>query len=383
MDPVTHGLSGALLAAVARRRRSLGAIGDVLETRMDKGVSGIAMWKFVLVLAIAAMSPDIDILLEQISNIATLTDRRGITHSIIGIPIMALLVGSLFALLFRDLARIKGYLIASSVGVALHILFDLINAFGVMLLAPFSFHRFDFGITFIIDIWLTLLLLLGGIASLVWRRTRVPAIIAWGAIAIYFGMMIWGKHEAQSFAEKSFTAQFPQANLSAKNVRVEVYPRPLSPFNWTAVLQNGKDIRVAHFNVVASSVARVSEDAGFIARIRAEFQATKDARWIDRSTDATDANVQALVARAWAHADFQFFESFSELPAFMKAESLASSLGECVFFEDLRFVSPGRVAHPFRYGMCFQGSDDANAKVYRYADDGKHELVTHPRRLLF
>jgi inner membrane protein len=394
MDPLTHALTGALLASAAKKRAD--ARRSVLpdepptpqgssEAPANRASSGIATWKVVLVLAVAAMSPDVDILLEQISNIATLTDRRGITHSVIGIPLMAILVGGVFTLAFRDRKNWARYLLIAGAGIALHIVFDLINAFGVMLLAPFSWQRFDFGITFIIYLWLGGLLLAGVMASLMWRRSRVPAIAAWCAIAIYFGAMIAGKWMAQDFAKTSlptaFEIQSIQPDQLNKEVAVafDVFPRPLSPFHWTVVMKRGDDYRVAHVNVVRSTPAVAAADAGLFARIRAAFVPKAQAQW-SSFTEYGSADV-AFAQRAFAHSDMAFFRAFAKMPAFMKQEE--GALGRCAFFQDLQFLSPGREAHPFRYGVCFSGTEGKDAKVYRYADDGNHEFVPHPRRLLF
>lgn len=379
MDPVTHALSGALLASAAKRRAASRGNDVLTGTRAP-----LATWKWVLVLAVAAMSPDVDILLEQISNIATLTDRRGITHSLIGLPFMALIVGGLFTLIFRDRARFLHYVAIAAVGVALHIVFDLINAFGVMLFAPFSFQRFDWGITFIIDVWLGLMMLCGLIASLVWRRSRVPAMVASALVLGYFATMWWAKMRAEEFARASARTLMPMSLPT--DVSINAYPRPLSPFNWTIVLGHAEQYRIAHVNLLAASPITVTADAGLITRVRAQFKPLQYAEWklATRFGATGDVASSALAQRAWSHPDFAFFRSFAEAPAYMSTPTLPSSkYGQCAFFEDLRFVSPGREAHPFRYGVCFASEANADAKVYRYADDGQHALVPHPRRLLF
>jgi inner membrane protein len=369
MDPITHALSGALLASVFRRRARASA-----GPRNTAGApTPLPHWKWVLVLTVAAMSPDIDILLEQLSIVATLTDRRGITHSLLGLPVLAIFVGGLLALVLGERRRVRGFIGLAALGIALHIAFDLINAFGVMLLAPLSFRRFDLGITFIVDLWLALLLLAGLIASSIWKRTRVPALVAWGVVLTYFAVMFWAKSVAEHFGRASATTLFPQTAAP----RVTVYPRPLSPFNWTVLVRTPAEYQLTHVNVVSDKVIELKPDAGFINRVRSAFTPLEKATWRPVATFGDTASL-AAVERVWAHADFAFFRDFADAPAFMKAES--NSFGDCVFFEDLRFRSPGRETHPFRYGMCFKPE---GGKVFRFTDDGNHTLVPHPRRLLF
>jgi inner membrane protein len=370
MDPITHALSGALLASSVKKR----------ATSQFSVKTSLPTWKWVLVLAVAAMSPDIDILLEQISNVATLTDRRGITHSLLGLPLMALFVGGLFTLVFRDRARFSTYLLLSALGIALHILFDLLNAFGVMLFAPLSFQRFDLGITFIIDLWLALLMLLGLAASLVWRRSRIPALVMSGCVLLYLATMFWAKSAAEKFAQASTTSATAFADSpSTVPVTSAVYPRPLSPFNWTVVLKRDGEYRVSHVNVLSTTPIVANADSGFITTIRSQFLPMSLARWKGETLmDKEKSDASPIVARAWNHPDFAFFRTFAPMPAFIKVETNAN--GQCAFFHDLRFVSPGRDEHPFSYGVCFLGDV---AKVYQFAYDGQHQLVPHPRRLLF
>jgi inner membrane protein len=47
---------------------------------------------------------------------------------------------------------------------------------------------------------------------------------------------------------------------------------------------------------------------------------------------------------------FAFFRWFAAYPAFLRSE-IADAAG-CVWFHDLRFVTPGRAGTPFQYGLC-------------------------------
>ena len=59
---------------------------------------------------------------------------------------------------------------------------------------------------------------------------------------------------------------------------------------------------------------------------------------------------EALARAAWSHPEFWFFRWFAQFPAFEGIDRSAD--GECVWFKDLRFLTPGRNSMPFRYGMC-------------------------------
>jgi inner membrane protein len=366
MDPITHALSGALLASAAKRR-----------AQAEAAAARPTTWKWFVVLAVAAAFPDIDISLEWVSNIATLTDRRGITHSLVLLPLWALILGSLFTLIFRERQHWRTYVLLSGIGMLLHIVFDLINAFGVMVLAPFSFHRFDWGIAFIIDLWLAGLLLLGLVASLFWRKSRVPALIAWAAVLAYGALMFWAKGTAEQAGQ--LLARQDTTRLGS-TTKVDVYPRPLSPFNWTIVLTHADgSYRFTHVNLLLKEPIVAEQDAGFVASIRAAFRPVHLPKWYSATQFGQPAS-RAMAEKVWGHEDFKFFRDFADAPALIAHSVTVNSAGGCAFFEDLRFVSPGREAHPFRYGMCFTGE---GARVYAYRDGEPPVLVPHPRRLLF
>jgi inner membrane protein len=59
---------------------------------------------------------------------------------------------------------------------------------------------------------------------------------------------------------------------------------------------------------------------------------------------------RAVVEEAWHHPDFAFFRWFAAYPVLSDVERSTRTV--CVWFQDLRFLSPGRDRWPFRYGMC-------------------------------
>jgi inner membrane protein len=57
---------------------------------------------------------------------------------------------------------------------------------------------------------------------------------------------------------------------------------------------------------------------------------------------------QALIREAWNSDELAFFRWFADLPAF---DGLSEG-SKCVWFVDLRFLTPGRDTLPFRFGAC-------------------------------
>jgi inner membrane protein len=78
--------------------------------------------------------------------------------------------------------------------------------------------------------------------------------------------------------------------------------------------------------------------------------------WVDAGVYGTRPELSALAREAYSAADFRFFRWFAAYPALLKVDS--GNPSACVWFHDLRFVTPGRVPTPFIYGMCREGAGE-------------------------
>ncbi|MEK7362898.1 MAG: metal-dependent hydrolase, partial [candidate division NC10 bacterium] len=79
MDPITHGLTGAILAQVGFRQRY--------------------GYQATLAMTAGALIPDIDVLWSPAGSVVALETHRGITHSFVGGLGLALAVGLIVRLL--------------------------------------------------------------------------------------------------------------------------------------------------------------------------------------------------------------------------------------------------------------------------------------------
>ena len=59
---------------------------------------------------------------------------------------------------------------------------------------------------------------------------------------------------------------------------------------------------------------------------------------------------RTLAREAWNQPEFGFYRWFAAFPALSLIHR--GNPSTCVFFEDLRFLTPGRLTYPFRYGLC-------------------------------
>ena len=334
MDTLTHVLSGALLGR-ATAPRLAGPDTLTVRARMLAG-------------AAAAAFPDLDFILGYVSPITYLENHRGVTHSLLLLPLWALLLAWLFAKMARDRRGPGPWYGICAIALAAHIAGDLITSFGTMVLAPVSRQRFGLGTTFIIDLWFTGIIVAGLVASLVFRSSRLPARVAAVVLVGYVGLQALEKHEATRLGEQYAAAQ------GATNARVSAQPRPVSPFNWTVFVESGDRVAFAHVNTRRQAVLPAADaSSGFIARLDASYRPLALAEWNTRPRYGDTESERAVARAAWSAAALDFFRWFADVPVY----DGASPDGACVWFRDLRFETPGRDRLPFRYGVCRPNPD--------------------------
>src|SRR5262245_1574824 len=167
MDTVTHALSGVVIARLTAPRQRPG-ITIPLGRRMVLG-------------AVAASLPDLDYIISLFSPLAYLQNHRGFTHSFLLLPVWAFAFAWLCALLWRGGPGWRAYFGVFAWGIGIHIAGDWITSYGTMFLAPLSSHRFALSTTFIIDLWLSFVLLAGALACVAIRGSRVPSAVTLAA----------------------------------------------------------------------------------------------------------------------------------------------------------------------------------------------------------
>jgi inner membrane protein len=343
LDTITHALSGALLARAVTARPTQAPSANELRWFGPR----VPVWQAMTVGLVAAAFPDSDAVLKYVSDLAYLRGHRGVTHSVTMLPLWALLLGGILALLFRRRDAFKRYTWLAGASIAIHIAGDWITQFGTMLLAPFSDARFGLGSVFIIDLVLSGIVLAGLLASLLFRASRVPATAALALLPVWVGVTMLGKSEATAFGQ-----QYARAN-NLVNAKVDAAPRPGSPFNWTVVVETENSYRVAHINTRRSDVLTVTEGSNFIRRFSAPYLPLAQARW-EPMAKFGNASDEGLARTVWSHPDFAFFRWFAMFPQLYRVDAAAGA-DTCVWWRDLRFIFPGRNDPPFRFGMCRNG----------------------------
>ncbi len=117
MDNITHSLTGLALARAGLNR---------------------VCPRATLLLILSANAPDADICAALRGQFAYLEVHRGYTHSLICLPVMALLPVLVVAAIYRRALPWTRAWLLCCLGVASHLLMDWTNSYGIRLFLPFS-----------------------------------------------------------------------------------------------------------------------------------------------------------------------------------------------------------------------------------------------------
>lgn len=205
MDPFSHLLLGYLLGF---------------------GIWGPSGLQYVVAAAIAGALPDMDVVFYPLSKRFPLLRHRGISHSILGVTVIAA-VGCFLVppLMARGLGPALGqgspftFFVALEVGGLSHVFLDSLDHWSVPIFAPFSTQEYHFDVDRIVNVG-SMAFTVGAYALMLYERDRVPlevwALTTWGllvAVLVYFGIRIFGRWRAGVVQRREgYTAVIPQGN---------------------------------------------------------------------------------------------------------------------------------------------------------------------------
>ena len=350
MDTITHSLLGGLVT------RSL--------FPKTKPHVPLTNHQRIAIGAIGGAFPDIDYIASWIDPMVYLTQwHRGITHSLVLLPIWSIMLGILLAILFRQ----RGYwrYISLLVGTAIlsHILSDLITVYGTQIFAPLSHWRASFGTTFIIDPWFTLLALAGFAFSFSSKWKKLPVFFL-ATLVTYVLLQGIVKHRATAIADDYISRHHINA------AEAIALPQPFSPFNWKLVVREQRRYDVAYVNL-AGPYSVTADEKGFWARVKRTYRDTGNVDWQVFYRYGDDPAFANTVRAVWHDAQLNYFRQFADMPFLYRIDQdtdqepapgndMTETEGttdtgyhppECIWFADLRFVLP-YMPTPFRYGLC-------------------------------
>src|SRR5437763_10319932 len=102
------------------------------------GRAGLGRWSpgGIAITMMAANIPDIDLVTLAGGQLNYLHYHRHLTHSIIAMPVMALLAVAIVRLFLRRPVAWRGAFFAAMIALASHLLLDWTNVYGIRLLLP-------------------------------------------------------------------------------------------------------------------------------------------------------------------------------------------------------------------------------------------------------
>ena len=219
MDNLCHTLAGA----------AFGEAGLKKHTRFGNAT-----------LMIAANLPDLDVLVFA-TSVPSVAFRRGWTHGLVAQVLLPVGLTAIMLLVARAFpargsgapARARWLLLLSAIGVWSHVLLDLLNPYGLRILAPFSWQWFYGDSLFIIDPWLWLALGVG-----VWfarrRATPAPARRALAVGAVYIIAMVVAARAAKEIVADAWRSQHGREPRA-----VMVGPQPVTPLSRDVIIDAG------------------------------------------------------------------------------------------------------------------------------------------------
>ena len=154
MDPVTQGAFGAIFAQTISNKKKF-LVGSIVG-------------------CCAGLAPDLDIFIRSASDpLLKLEYHRQFTHSLIFIPIGALIVTFFSRLLFKKYLSWGETYFFSFIGFATHGLLDACTSYGTQLLWPFTDERISWNYISVVDLFLTIPVILAIIFAIIMKNKYI------------------------------------------------------------------------------------------------------------------------------------------------------------------------------------------------------------------
>lgn len=331
MDTLTHALSSALLyrAALGRERTRSAPLRERLRIAF-----------------LAAAFPDIDYAMSFIDPLTYLNLHQGITHSLVLMPVWALLLAVPAARWYGR--RWRDFYGAALCGILAHIAGDLITAYGTQVLAPLSFERYAYPVAFVLDPYFTAIIL-----TALWLPSRLAPRIGLTVLLAYVVLLAVLRTEARDPA----LAFAHGRGLEARHVAI--LPQPFTPLHWKLLVTEGSTVHEAHLRLAGGVPPAFG--AWLFPETAAAFRARPELVFVAHPRFGADPRWAALAREAWLEPGFAGFRRFARYPALYRVD--AGRAETCFWFTDRRYALPYMLP-AFRFGMC-RDTPAARWRLYR------------------
>ena len=177
MDPLSQGAFGAIFAQTISNKKKLIA-GSILG-------------------CLAGLAPDLDVLIRSnLDPLLKLEFHRQFTHSLVFIPIGALIVTLFTRIFFKKYLSWKQSYLFCLFGYATHGLLDACTSYGTQLLWPFSNERISWNNISVVDPFLTVPIIILIIFAIL-RKNKSISFLGIIYIFLFLGMGVVQKNRAE------------------------------------------------------------------------------------------------------------------------------------------------------------------------------------------
>jgi inner membrane protein len=288
-------------------------------------------------LVLSAEAPDLDVLAYFHGPVYGFAHHRGITHTLVGVPIMAavviLVVWGVYSLRhWRQKpanAPRWGLLFSfACLGGLSHILLDFTNNYGVRPFSPFYPRWYSWDIVFIVEpvLWailvagLILPALFGLIHEEIGVRNRGPRGRVGAILALVGVLAVWGIRDFEH--RRALAAMQARLYDGAVPVRLSAFPYWVNPFKWMGLVETKNFFQTMHVNSFAPEVDPDNQAKTY---------------YKPEETPITLAAKKSYLGRVYL--------DWAQYPM-TETERLENPPGYVVRFLDLRFMYPERQERP-------------------------------------
>ncbi|MFZ0663505.1 MAG: metal-dependent hydrolase [Acidobacteriaceae bacterium] len=340
MEPVTHFLTGACLGRAGFNRKTAYA---------------------TLAMTLAAEAPDLDVFWNLRGPVAGFQHHRGITHTFIAAPVIALITVGVVWLIHRMRKKPPAIeprwallWLFSLVAALSHLLLDYTNNYGLRPFFPFNPHWYARSIVFIFDPVIFLALLASFFMPWIFgladreigaRRTHFRG-RGWSIAALVFIVLWWSLRNAEHAHAIELVRNGDY--VSGPITRIDAEPSMLNPFAWRVIAETQDYYRIIEVNTSRDEVAADSAATVYKPEV----------------TPAVAAAKQSYLGRVYLDwSQFPLTTDIGNAPA--EGAPPPRPEWHTVEFQDLRFdLIPGSENRNVLAGWVYIGPDNQVEAMY-------------------
>ncbi len=327
MDTITHGLLGATVAQLGFRQR----------------IGRDATWAAV----VATIVPDLDILVAplltltgtELDEFSVISNHRGISHSLLMIPVLSLVVTTLWWWFRRrnmdnqttgPVNKDKPppfwlLFLAVFLPMLTHPFLDWCTTYGTQLLAPFTNRRFGIDAIAIVDIIYTPVLILTLLACFVVRKVksdprRLTLVIGWTGFGISMAYITSGLAMREWALSRMRAAVALNTLSDLEQAKFNAYPQLGTIFLWRGTVQTPEHWQAGKINLMHRVPA---------SDIKLNSVAVDDNEWVRRARELPQVKVfdwftMGQTRAVYSHRNGDQIVDFYDMRYGIRPESLES-----------------------------------------------------------